>query len=124
MLGTGEVMMLTEFVTSGKFPCTVVEKSFSDFSVGCCIQIMVICYQLKLRKELSDVSTECFRGNIGKFFSEPKLVTDNLSLSLKHFMQGQRLTVAHEPAKGHDANQQSIQYLMFMQIVLSCVTSL
>ena len=35
-------------------------------------------------------------------------------------MRGQRLTGAREPAKGHDANQQSIQDLTFMQKVLSC----
>ena len=47
-----------------------------------------------------------------------------LSLYLKPFMWGQRLTGACELAKCHDTNQQRIQDLTFMQKVVSCVTSL
>ena len=57
-------------------------KCFSGFSVGCRInEKKVICYQLELRKELADISTECFNNfslmttaafsrNVGKLFSQ------------------------------------------------------
>ena len=126
-ISTGEVMMLTDFVTTSKFPqwWRKLFISFSGFSVGCCIN-REKGYLLPTwaRKKTCCVSTECFRRNIGKFFSELKLVTDNLPLYLKPFVRGQRLTGAREPAKGHNANQQSIQDLTFMQKVVSCVTTL
>ena len=58
----------------------------------------VICYQLELRKYLVDISTACanftlmtigaFSRNVGKLFSELKLVTDNLPLHLFFGCQG------------------------------------
>ena len=126
-ISTGEMMMLTDFVTTGQFPQWWRKPfiSFSDFSVGCCINREKD-YLLPTwaRKTTCCISTECFRRNVGKFFSELKLVTDNLSLYLKPFMWGQRLTGAYELAKCHNTNQQSIQDLTFMQKVLSCVTTL
>ena len=104
-ISTGEVMMLTDFVTTGKF--AVVKKAFHIFQW----LLSWLLHREKdyllstwARKITCCISTECFRRNIGKFFSELKLVTDNLSLYLKPFMRGQRLTGAHEPAKCHNAN--------------------
>ena len=113
-------MMLTDFVTTVKFPQWWRNPfiSFSGFSVGCCIERKIICYQLELGKQLVNILTECSGRNVGK------LVTDNISLYLKPFMRGQSLTGAREPAKCHDTNQQSIQDLTFMQKVVSCVTNL
>ena len=42
----------------------------------------------------------------------------------KHFMLDQKMTGACEPAKCHNANQQSIQDLKLMLKVVSCVTIL
>ena len=39
-----------------------------------------LCYQLELGKEFADVSSGAFSQNVGKLFSELKLVTDNLSI--------------------------------------------
>ena len=107
---------------------TVVEKSFHIFQ-------WLLSWLLHREKDyllptwaqkitLSDVSTESSRWNVSKLFSELKLVTDNISLYLKPFMRGQRLTGTHEPAKCHNANQQSIQDFTFMQKVVSCMTTL
>ena len=85
-ISTGEVMMLTDFVTTGKFAQLWRNPfiSFSDFSVGCCINRKVNYLLPTWAHKISCcVSTESFRRNFGKFFSELKLVTDNLSLYLK-----------------------------------------
>ena len=76
---------------------------------------------LSSENNLSNVLTECSRRNIGKFFSELKLVTDNISLYLKPFMQGQRLTGAREPA---NVTMQTSRDLTFMQKVVSCMITL
>ena len=122
-ISTGEVMMWTDFVTTGKFPQWWRNPfiSFSDFSVGCCIERKIICNLLELGKELVNVLTECSRRNIGKFFSKLKLVTDNFSLYLKPFMRGQRLTGAREPA---NVTMQTSRDLTFMQRVVSCMITL
>ena len=60
-----EVLNSTEVDQSHKHP----KYTFSGFSVGCCIN---------REKVIALMTTGAFSRNVGKLFSELKLVTDNL----------------------------------------------
>ena len=72
--------------------CKDICANFSGFSVGFCInEEKVICYQLELgmfqlNAPFTLTTTGVFSGNVGKLFSELKLVTNNPSLHISTHM--------------------------------------